>query len=185
MPVTDEHIETATAIARDYGATRMVVFGSALDDPENARDLDLAIEGVEGWTIWKLAAEIEENLDIPVDVIPLDPSPFTELVEEYGREIRIQKSAEVEERFASNWTRSIGSFKSLQRSTKTWEKEILRLGSELRPESFLGRSTWASRIFSSESSGITGSICQKGKTGTFNSSVDFGHRRLNRCTSPR
>jgi predicted nucleotidyltransferase len=48
MPVTDEHIETAKAIARDYGATRMVVFGSAVDDPENARDLDLAIEGVEG-----------------------------------------------------------------------------------------------------------------------------------------
>jgi predicted nucleotidyltransferase len=44
MPVTDEHIETAKAIARDYGATRMVVFGSAVDDPENARDLDLAIE---------------------------------------------------------------------------------------------------------------------------------------------
>jgi len=98
MPVTDEHIETAKAIAREYGATRMVVFGSAVEDPENARDLDLAIEGVEGWTIWKLAAEIEENLDIPVDVIPLDPSPFTELVEEYGWEIRIQKSAEVEER---------------------------------------------------------------------------------------
>ena len=45
MPVTEEHIETAKAVARRYGATRMVVFGSAVDDPEHARDLDLAIEG--------------------------------------------------------------------------------------------------------------------------------------------
>jgi predicted nucleotidyltransferase len=48
MPVTDEHIETAKTLARDYGTTRRVVFGSAVDNPENARDLDLAIEGVEG-----------------------------------------------------------------------------------------------------------------------------------------
>jgi predicted nucleotidyltransferase len=89
MPVTQEHIETAKAIAERYGATRMVVFGSAVDDPENARDLDLAIDGVEGWTIWELAGQIERSLDVPVDVIPLDPSPFTELVEEYGQEIQL------------------------------------------------------------------------------------------------
>jgi predicted nucleotidyltransferase len=96
MAVTREHIETAKAIARRYGATRMVVFGSAVDDPDNARDLDLGIDGVEGWTIWKLAAEIEHALDIPVDVIPLDPGPFTDLVEKYGREISLQQSREAE-----------------------------------------------------------------------------------------
>lgn len=93
MPVTDEHIETAKSIARRYGATRMVVFGSAVENPQDARDLDLAIEGVEGWTIWELAGQIERALDIPVDVIPLDPSPFTELVEKYGQEIELRKSA--------------------------------------------------------------------------------------------
>jgi hypothetical protein len=29
-------------LAREYGATRLVLFGSAADDPETARDLDLA-----------------------------------------------------------------------------------------------------------------------------------------------
>jgi predicted nucleotidyltransferase len=97
MPVIDEHIEAAKAIARQYGATRMVVFGSAVNDPEHAHDLDLAIEGVEGWTIWELAGKIERALDIPVDVIPLDPNPFTELVEEYGREIKLRQPEKVEE----------------------------------------------------------------------------------------
>ncbi len=40
MPVTKEHIETAKVRARDYGATRLVIFGSGVDDPENARDLE-------------------------------------------------------------------------------------------------------------------------------------------------
>ena len=96
MPVTEEHLETAKAIARRYGATRMVVFGSAVDDPEHARDLDLAIDGVEGWTIWELAGKIERALDIPVDVIPLDPSPFTDLVEKYGRELQLNDGSTIE-----------------------------------------------------------------------------------------
>jgi Predicted nucleotidyltransferases len=126
MPVTDEDIETAKAIARQYGATRMVVFGSAVENPEHAHDLDLAIEGVEGWTIWSLAAEIEENLDIPVDVIPLDPSPFTELVEEYGREIRLQQDGEIESgRSASNWIRWAGSLRKLSLSTRISERTLL------------------------------------------------------------
>ena len=74
----------------------MVVFGSAVDDPEHARDLDLAIEGVEGWTIWELAGKIERALDIPVDVIPLDPSPFTDLVEKYGRELQLNDGSTTE-----------------------------------------------------------------------------------------
>lgn len=98
MPVTSEHIETAKSIARRYGATRMILFGSAVDDPEHARDLDLAIDGVEGWTIWTLAADIEHALDIPVDIVPLDPNPFTDLVEKYGREITLEPEGEVERR---------------------------------------------------------------------------------------
>ncbi len=98
MSVTEEHIETAKSIARRYGATRMVIFGSAVDDPDHARDLDLAIEGVQGWTIWTLAADIEHALDIPVDVVPLDPGPFTDLVEKYGREITLKPEGEAERR---------------------------------------------------------------------------------------
>lgn len=85
MAVTQRHIDTAKEMARRYGANRVVLFGRAQTDPDSARDLDLAIGGVPGWTIWKLAAEMEEALDVPLDVIPLEPStPFTRHIEERG-----------------------------------------------------------------------------------------------------
>ena len=85
MPVTERDIETAKAIARAYGARRLVLFGRAKDDPSRARDLDLAVGGVEGWRIWELAAEMEEALSIPLDLVPLEPKTrFTRLIEERG-----------------------------------------------------------------------------------------------------
>jgi len=85
MPVTQRHIEKAKEIARAYGARRLVLFGRGQTNPEAARDLDLAIDGIEGWTIWRFAAGLEEALNIPLDVIPLDsPTPFTRRVEERG-----------------------------------------------------------------------------------------------------
>lgn len=85
VAITEAHIEQAKAIARSYGATRVILFGRAQTDPAAARDLDLAIGGVPGWTIWKLAAELEEAIDRPLDVVPLEPStPFTRRIEARG-----------------------------------------------------------------------------------------------------
>lgn len=39
MAVTEVQIERAVEIAREHGATRVVLFGSAVDAPERARDL--------------------------------------------------------------------------------------------------------------------------------------------------
>jgi predicted nucleotidyltransferase len=77
MPVTQDQIDRAVAVARRYGARRVLLFGSALDDPETAHDLDLAVEGVEGWDFFGMSAEMEEAVRIPLDVIPLESdSPF-------------------------------------------------------------------------------------------------------------
>jgi predicted nucleotidyltransferase len=88
MGITRQHIEQAKEIARSYGADRVILFGRAQTDPEAARDLDLAIGGVPGWTIWELAAELEEALDLPLDIVPLEPStPFTRRIEERGEDV--------------------------------------------------------------------------------------------------
>jgi len=55
MRVTQEHINKAVELAKEYGATRLILFGSALSDPQNARDLDLAIDGVPGLKVFTLA----------------------------------------------------------------------------------------------------------------------------------
>jgi len=86
MPVTVDHLDRAVAIARRYGASRVVLFGSALSDPAQARDLDIAIGGVPGWDFYKLAADLESELRVPVDVVPLEPETrFVRRVRERGR----------------------------------------------------------------------------------------------------
>ena len=73
MPISQSQIERAGALARQFGATRLVLFGSALEDPEHARDLDLACDGVPGWKLFELAARIEEEIRAPLDLVPLQP----------------------------------------------------------------------------------------------------------------
>jgi predicted nucleotidyltransferase len=48
MAIQQEQIERAVALAKDYGATRLILFGSAVTAPEQASDLDLACDGVSG-----------------------------------------------------------------------------------------------------------------------------------------
>ncbi|MDZ4183932.1 MAG: molybdopterin-guanine dinucleotide biosynthesis protein MobB, partial [Desulfuromonadales bacterium] len=85
---SQQQLEQITALARGYGATRLFLFGSALDSPETARDLDLACDGVPGWKLYELAARLEDELSIPFDLVPLSPpNRFTRLVESRGRRL--------------------------------------------------------------------------------------------------
>ena len=86
MAILQEQIEQAVALAQEYGATRLILFGSAVTTPEQARDLDLACDGVPGWRLYELGARIEEELRIPLDLVPLSPKTrFTRMIEERGR----------------------------------------------------------------------------------------------------
>jgi len=73
-------------LARAYGATRPIIFGSALETSSDARDIDLACDGVPGWKLYELGARLEEELHKPLDLIPLSPpTRFTRLIEPKGR----------------------------------------------------------------------------------------------------
>jgi hypothetical protein len=85
MILTEEHYNRMVELAREYGARKLILFGSTLDDPENARDIDLATD-IPGWNIFTFGARIENEFNILVDVIPLTPSnPFTQSIEQNGK----------------------------------------------------------------------------------------------------
>jgi predicted nucleotidyltransferase len=85
MSVQQEQLDLAIALAKAYGATRLILFGSAAVDPSQARDLDLACDGVSGWKLFELGARLEEELRIPLDRVPLDPpTSFTRRIEQQG-----------------------------------------------------------------------------------------------------
>jgi predicted nucleotidyltransferase len=76
----------AVSVAHSFGVKRLLLFGSALENPETARDLDLACAGVAGWKLYEFSSALEEALRVPVDLVPLDPpTPFTRLVEKRAR----------------------------------------------------------------------------------------------------
>jgi len=86
MTVQQKQLDQAVNLAKAYGATRLILFGSALSMPEQARDLDLACDGVMGWELYELGARLEEELRLPLDLIPLTPpSRLTRLIERQGK----------------------------------------------------------------------------------------------------
>lgn len=86
MPVTQEHIDKSVELAKSFGASKLVLFGSSIEDPLNANDIDLAVDGIEGFKIFTFSDRLEKLMNIPVDVIPMDvKSPFLDYILKYGR----------------------------------------------------------------------------------------------------
>ena len=85
MGISQEKINRITEIAKSYGVTRLILFGSAATNPTQAKDIDLACDGVSDWDFYKLGAKLEEDLDTPLDLVSLTPpNRFTRLIEKQG-----------------------------------------------------------------------------------------------------
>jgi len=88
MSISKTQIDRCVSLAREYGAKKVILFGSALENPEKANDIDLACDGIEGWQLFEFGAQLEELLLVPVDLVPLSPvTRFTRYVEKKGRVI--------------------------------------------------------------------------------------------------
>ncbi|MEW6215111.1 MAG: nucleotidyltransferase domain-containing protein [Nitrospirota bacterium] len=86
MAINQAKIERIVSLAKSYGATRLILFGSAVDMPKKAKDIDVACDGVHGWKLYELAARIEDELRISLDIVPLSPpTPFTRHIEKKGK----------------------------------------------------------------------------------------------------
>ncbi len=86
MAITQTQIEKIISIAKRYGADRLILFGGAAESADDTKDIDIACDGVGGWKLYELAAQIEDELHIPLDLIPLKPSSrFTKLIERKGK----------------------------------------------------------------------------------------------------
>ena len=79
-------IERIVRLSREYGADCLILFGSYTENPSTARDLDLACDGIHGWQLYEFAGQIENELRIPTDIVPLSPpNEFTRLIENKGK----------------------------------------------------------------------------------------------------
>lgn len=88
MPVLQSHIDKALEIAIRFGATKVMLFGSVLEDMEKANDLDIAVLGIDDSKFLLFGGTLDVELGIPVDIVPLSiNSPFVEYIKKRGRYI--------------------------------------------------------------------------------------------------
>ncbi len=88
MKLDERILNRVIEIAKSYGANRLILFGAAVEDPDSVHDLDLACDGIAGWKLYELGAAIENELRIPLDLVPLSPpTRFTRYIESKGRRL--------------------------------------------------------------------------------------------------
>lgn len=88
MIINQPQIDWIIALAKEYGATQLYLFGSTVTHPETARDLDLAYDGIEFWEALGFAGKIERELKTTVDIVELSPpSYFTETIKRRGKKL--------------------------------------------------------------------------------------------------
>jgi predicted nucleotidyltransferase len=83
--ITDRDKKTIQHIAHKYHASRVLLFGSALCDTEEARDIDLAVEGIADKDFYAFFGELLCTLSKPVDVVDISKkSRFIDLILKEG-----------------------------------------------------------------------------------------------------
>ena len=59
-------------ISTKFGAEKVILFGSCLDDVESAHDIDLAVSGVKPRDFFKYYGKVSMIVDDEVDIVDLD-----------------------------------------------------------------------------------------------------------------
>lgn len=84
MIITQQHVDTIIRRAKEYGATKVILFGSALESPGDAQDIDLAAD-IPGLALYAFAGQLEHDLRCTIDIVPLNlDTPFVQTVKERG-----------------------------------------------------------------------------------------------------
>jgi len=79
--ITDEDKDKIVEIARRFEASRVLLFGSSLNDDAPAHDIDLAVTGVPPARFFDFYGELLFSLSKAVDVVDLSvDSKFTRMV---------------------------------------------------------------------------------------------------------
>jgi len=81
--VLDTELKKIVSISREFGARRVLLFGSCLEDIKSAQDIDIAISGVKPREFFKYYGKVSMVVDDEVDIVDLDDVKRTFLEEDF------------------------------------------------------------------------------------------------------
>jgi predicted nucleotidyltransferase len=86
--ISERDKELLFSYAKEFGVKELYLFGSSLDDPEKALDIDLAVKGLPSIAFFSFYGKLLRNLSKPVDVVNLSkPSRFTKFIQSHAVKI--------------------------------------------------------------------------------------------------
>ncbi len=88
MQITEKKFQSVVETLRQFGARRVIVFGSYVSSPETARDLDLGVEGIPLSRLGAAEMAVFRLLRKPFDLVSREESPeFFRMIEKGAREL--------------------------------------------------------------------------------------------------
>ena len=80
-------LDKIISISKKYGAEKVFLFGSCIDDIKHARDIDIAVQGIKPRKFFEFYSKVFFAVKDEVDIIDLhNMSPyFTKCINERGR----------------------------------------------------------------------------------------------------
>ncbi len=79
--ITDEEKNIIKRCAEKYQVKEIFLFGSSLGNPDEAKDIDLAVNGIESTSFFSFYGDLIWGLPKPVDLVDLAyPNKFTQLI---------------------------------------------------------------------------------------------------------
>lgn len=86
--ISEEDLDTISFYAKKYKVQAVYLFGSMLDNTNQANDIDLAVRGIHPRLFFKFYGKLLRHLSKPVDLVDLSlESLFTQLIKEEGIKI--------------------------------------------------------------------------------------------------
>jgi predicted nucleotidyltransferase len=86
MAVNLDNIPQAVRALVKMGARKVILFGSAAENPESAGDIDIAVEGIPLNRILDADVEVGDILRQPYDLVSREEnSRFFEIISRYGK----------------------------------------------------------------------------------------------------
>lgn len=85
--VLERELAEIIRLSKEFGAEKVLLFGSCLEDVESAQDIDIAVKGVKPEKFFEMYGRILGEVGSEVDLIPLEDmrEHFAKRILEKGR----------------------------------------------------------------------------------------------------
>ena len=70
--VIKKELDKIVNISKEFGAVKVLLFGSCLDNINSARDIDIAVSGIRPRDFFKYYGKVSMEVEDEVDIIDLD-----------------------------------------------------------------------------------------------------------------